>query len=138
VRRLIAPVVAAAAGVAALMLLWNAQILPRANARLTAVLAGGAPARTDRTMTIGELQAAVRSARADSGPDALARAARYEIEIQKKYALAAACLVLALAGAAMALRFPRGGATLAIVASVVIFSVYYVCLIGGETLANRL
>ena len=143
VRRLVAPVVSAAAVVAAMTLVLNAQIVPRANERLAAIIAGGAPERagrmvTDRTMTIGELREAVRSARADAGPDALARASYYEVEVQKKYALAAASLVLALAGAAIALRFPRGGARLVIGASSVVFTAYYACLIMGETLADRM
>src|SRR5688500_10835003 len=63
VRRLLAPVLGAAAAVAALTLVSNAQIVPRTNERLAAVLAGGAPERGDRMMTIGELRAAARSAR---------------------------------------------------------------------------
>jgi lipopolysaccharide export LptBFGC system permease protein LptF len=143
VRRLVAPVLGAAAVVAAMTLVLNAQIVPRANERLAAIIAGGAPERadrvmTDRTMTLGELREAVRSARADAGPDALARATSYEVEVQKKYVLAAASLVLALAGVAIALRFPRGGARLVIGASSVVFTAYYACLITGEALADRM
>jgi lipopolysaccharide export system permease protein len=65
-------------------------------------------------------------------------AARYMIEIHKKFALAAACLVFVLVGAPIALRFPRGGVGLVIGASVLIFGFYYVGLIGGETLADQL
>jgi lipopolysaccharide export LptBFGC system permease protein LptF len=137
VRRLIAPVLAAAAAVAALTLVSNAYIVPRANERL-AVLASGATERSDRMMTISELQAAARSARVEAAPDAVARAASYEVEVQKKYALAAACVFLALAGAALGLRFPRGGVGLVIGASSAIFSAYYVCLTAGESLADRL
>jgi lipopolysaccharide export system permease protein len=68
----------------------------------------------------------------------LARVATYEVEIQKKYAIAAACLVFALLGAPIALRFQRGGVGLVIGLSVAVFSVYYVGLIGGEELGNRL
>jgi len=69
---------------------------------------------------------------------ALARVATYEVEIQKKYAIAAACLVFALLGAPIALRFQRGGVGLVIGLSVVVFAVYYIGLIGGEELGNRL
>ena len=62
---------------------------------------------------------------------------RYAIEIQKKFSLAAACIVLVLVGAPLALRFPRGGVGLVIGASFFIFAVYYVGLIGGESLANK-
>jgi lipopolysaccharide export LptBFGC system permease protein LptF len=131
VRRLLSPVLLAALGVGALMLVWTAQIVPRANARLASVLAGRAVEPNDRTMTIGELRIAERNAEAD-------RAAGYEVEIQKKFALAAACVLLALAGAAIPLRFPNGGAALVMGASVAVFGGYYVSLVAGETLANRL
>jgi lipopolysaccharide export system permease protein len=62
---------------------------------------------------------------------------RYAIEIQKKFSLAAACIVLVLVGAPIALRFPRGGVGLVLIASFLIFSVYYVGLTAGEALANH-
>jgi lipopolysaccharide export LptBFGC system permease protein LptF len=138
VRRLVAPVFVAAAVIAALTFVSNSQIVPRTNARLGAVLAGAPLEPVDRTMTIGELREAVRSARTDSGPEAAARAAAYEVEIQKKFALAFACLVLALAGAAIALRFPRGGVGVVIGASGIVFTGYYLSLVAGESLAERL
>ncbi len=62
---------------------------------------------------------------------------RYAIEIQKKFSLAAACIVLVLVGAPISLRFPRGGVGLVLIASFLIFSVYYVGLTSGEALANH-
>lgn len=62
---------------------------------------------------------------------------RYGVEIQKKFSLAAACVVLAFVGGPIALRFPRGGIGLVIGVSFSIFALYYVGLIGGETLADR-
>lgn len=62
---------------------------------------------------------------------------RYDVEIQKKFSLAAACLIFVLIGAPIALRFPRGGVGLVIGVSFVIFGIYYVGLIGGETLADK-
>jgi lipopolysaccharide export system permease protein len=62
---------------------------------------------------------------------------RYDIEIQKKFSLAAACIVLALIGGPIALRFPRGGVGLVIGVSFSIFSLYYVGLTTGESLANK-
>ena len=61
----------------------------------------------------------------------------YEVEIQKKFALAAACFVFVLLGAPIALRFPRGGVGLTIGVSLIVFALYYVGLIGGESLARR-
>ena len=68
----------------------------------------------------------------------LQQAARFQIEMHKKFAIAASCLVFVLVGAPIALRFPRGGVGLVIGASVLIFGLYYVGLIGGETLADEL
>jgi lipopolysaccharide export system permease protein len=62
---------------------------------------------------------------------------RYEIEIHKKFSLAAACLIFVLLGAPIAVRFPRGGVGLVIGVSLVVFALYYVGLIGGEALANE-
>jgi lipopolysaccharide export system permease protein len=62
---------------------------------------------------------------------------RYKVEIHKKLAIAFACLVFTLLGPPLALRFPRGGVGLVMAASSVIFSVYWVGLIAGESLADR-
>jgi hypothetical protein len=67
-----------------------------------------------------------------------ARAAHYIVEIHKKYAIATACLVFVLLGVPTAIRFPRGGLGFVIGMSLGIFSVYYVGLIAGESLADRL
>ena len=69
--------------------------------------------------------------------DALRNINLYEVEIQKKFALAAACFIFVLLGAPIALRFPRGGVGLTIGVSLVVFGLYYVGLIAGESLARR-
>jgi len=69
--------------------------------------------------------------------DAVRERNRYDVEIQKKFSLAAACLIFVLIGAPIALRFPRGGVGLVIGVSFAIFGLYYVGLIGGETLADK-
>jgi lipopolysaccharide export system permease protein len=69
--------------------------------------------------------------------DARHRRNRYGVEIQKKFSLAAACIVFVLVGAPIALRFPRGGVGVVIGVSFLVFAVYYVGLIGGESLANN-
>jgi lipopolysaccharide export system permease protein len=66
------------------------------------------------------------------------RAAIYEVEIQKKLAISAACVIFALLGLPLAIRFPRGGVGLVIGTSLAVFSIYYVGLIGGEELGDRL
>jgi len=67
---------------------------------------------------------------------ALFRRIRFDIEIQKKFSLAAACIIFVLLGPPIALRFPRGGVGLVLGVSFSVFALYYVGLIGGETLAN--
>jgi lipopolysaccharide export system permease protein len=62
---------------------------------------------------------------------------RYGVEIHKKFALSAACIVFVLIGAPIALRFPRGGVGLVIGVSLTVFAIYYVGLIAGESLADR-
>lgn len=159
VRHLLAPVLVGAACVAALSLWWNDRVLPRANHRLRILqvdiqhnkssLPPDTTYRSDREMTIGELRRAARSARQDADRavvdgrqaiehDASQRAATYEVEIQKKYAIAAACIVFALVGASVGLRFRRGGFGLVFGVSSAVFAVYYVGLIGGEELGDRL
>ena len=67
-----------------------------------------------------------------------AQLARYRVEIQKKFSIPAMCIVFVLIGAPFAMRFPRGGVGLVIGASAGIFGLYYVGLIGGESLADKL
>jgi lipopolysaccharide export system permease protein len=59
------------------------------------------------------------------------------VEIQKKFALSFACLVFVLFGPPIALRFPRGGVGVTIGVSIVVFGLYYICLMGGEALADK-
>jgi len=66
------------------------------------------------------------------------RAAAYAVEVHKKLAIAAACFAFALLGIPVALMFPRGGAGVVIGTSVAVFAVYYIGLIGGEDLGDRL
>jgi lipopolysaccharide export system permease protein len=62
---------------------------------------------------------------------------RFDVEIHKKLAIAFACIVFTLVAPPLALRFPRGGVGLVIGTSTAIFSVYWVGLIAGESLADR-
>lgn len=94
---------------------------------------GRIPAVDAYVIAQGQLQAAgsrIQNSRMDLN--------QYQVEIEKKFALAAACLVFVLLGAPMALRFPRGGVGLVIGASLSVFGLYYVGLIAGETLADKL
>lgn len=135
--RLVAPVLGVAAVIAAFTFISNAEVVPRANARLAAVINGAPLGPMDRTMTLGELREAARMAQTAPGADAAARAAAYAVEVQKRFALAAACVVLALFGAAVAIRFPRGGVGGALGTSGLAFTAYYLLLVLGESLADR-
>ena len=61
----------------------------------------------------------------------------YEVEIHKKFSIALASLVFVIVGAPLALRFGGGGIGMVIATSMIVFSLYYVGLIGGESLAGR-
>jgi lipopolysaccharide export system permease protein len=78
----------------------------------------------------------VRNAEAELN-DATRNRNRYAVEIEKKFSLAATCVIFVLVGAPIALRFPRGGVGLVLGVSFGIFALYYVGLIGGEALADR-
>lgn len=117
--------------------------------------------RTDRDMTVAMMQARVDSLRAEVATtrehsqmkmppsagttldfDARIRQLEgqireYQFEIHKKYSIAVATLVFVLIGVPMALRLSRGGVGMVIAMSLVIFAIYYVGLIGGETLADE-
>lgn len=67
----------------------------------------------------------------------LRRAAGLSVEVHKKFALPVACIVFVLIGAPIGMRVRRAGPAVAFL-SIGFFLFYYVCLIGGEELANRL
>jgi lipopolysaccharide export system permease protein len=60
-----------------------------------------------------------------------------QVEIEKKFAIAAACSIFVLLGAPIALRFPRGGVGMTIGVSLGVFGLYYVGLTAGEAVARR-
>ncbi|MCL2207659.1 MAG: LptF/LptG family permease [Fibromonadales bacterium] len=64
--------------------------------------------------------------------------AQYMVEIHKKISTAVACVVFALIGAPLGIIARRGGIGPGTVYSLGFFTIYWVCLIGGENLANRL
>lgn len=74
----------------------------------------------------------------DRARAARVRGAVYAVEFHKKYSIPAACIVFVLVGVPVAMRFPGGGVGLVIGAGMAIFGGYYIGLIGGESLANRL
>lgn len=115
----------------------------------------GSEYRGDREMTIAMLEGRIDTLRtqlatiqseevgssilpAVDRANAVARQIReLQVELQKKYSIAFATLVFVLIGAPLALRFPRGGIGLVIAASLAVFALYYIGLIGGETLGDE-
>jgi lipopolysaccharide export system permease protein len=61
----------------------------------------------------------------------------YLVEIQKKYAIPASCLIFVLIGAPLGIRIRKSGLGLSIGVSLGFFLLYWACLIGGEALADR-
>src|SRR5437667_1448138 len=111
---------------------------PRAAQAAQATPSGGPRPPLPRTVTDLSYAAQTPSAYNQRLRAARQRAAIYEVEIQKKLAISAACVIFALLGMPMAIRYPRGGVGLVIGTSLAVFSVYYVGLIGGEELGDRL
>jgi lipopolysaccharide export system permease protein len=74
---------------------------------------------------------------ADHATDADRRADRFLVEVHKKWAISLACASFVIIGVVMALRFPRGGIGLVIGGGLLVFSVHYVGLTAGESLADR-
>ena len=73
----------------------------------------------------------------DRGDDAAHRADRFWVEVHKKWAISFACMSFVIIGIVMAVRFPRGGIGLVIGGGLLVFSVHYVGLTAGESLADR-
>jgi lipopolysaccharide export system permease protein len=59
-----------------------------------------------------------------------------EVEVNKKFSIPAACLVFVLVGAPLGMRARKSGIAVAFV-SILFFVFYYLCLAGGEELADR-
>jgi lipopolysaccharide export system permease protein len=59
------------------------------------------------------------------------------VEIEKKFAIATACVIFALLGAPIAFRFPRSGVGMTIGVSLGVFGVYYIGLVLGEEFARK-
>jgi lipopolysaccharide export system permease protein len=62
---------------------------------------------------------------------------QYMVEIHKKYAIPAACIVFVLVGLPLGIMSRRGGFGVAATLSLGFFVLYWACLIGGEKLADR-
>jgi hypothetical protein len=139
-------VLVVASGVAAFMLVFTSEIVPRANLRLQTVQMGRQARRNDRSMTIMELQQAAASLRAGVNPSSSTQQARdlreqevgYRVEIQKKLVLAVSCLVLALAALALGWHSARAHAAVLVAAGIALCVLWFVSVMAGEALAESL
>ena len=91
---------------------------------------GGAP-KGDREMSLGDLRQAARDYTAAKG-----NANPFLVEIHKKFAIPAACLVFSVLGVPMGIRAHRGGRWGAFVAALPIILFYYVGLTLGENVGD--
>jgi lipopolysaccharide export system permease protein len=66
------------------------------------------------------------------------RAAQYLVEIHKKFSTSFACFIFVLIGAPLGIMARKGGIGTCIIYSLAFFVIYWICLIGGENLADRL
>ena len=62
---------------------------------------------------------------------------RYRVEIHKKYAIAAACISFVMIGVPLGAIPKRGGNALGVVLCIFLFIAHYICLVGGERVADR-
>ncbi len=103
------------------------------------VIATGLPERADRgdsTRVISTVTMDVIQMR-QLEIDALERRLNsLQVEVQKKFSIPAACLVFVLVGAPLGMRGRRSGVAVAFL-SILFFIFYYLCLAGGEELADR-
>src|SRR5437762_964156 len=91
--------------------------------------------RTDREMSLCDLARQVRIARREEARVHVEARAAVAADLRR---LAGPCFAFALLGIAVALTLPRGGAGVVIGTSVAVFAIYYIGLIGGEDLGDRL
>ena len=73
----------------------------------------------------------------DRETEADRRADRFAVEVHKKWSISFACISFVIIGIVMALRFPRGGIGLVIGGGLLLFSIHYIGLTAGESLADR-
>ncbi len=61
----------------------------------------------------------------------------YEVEIQKKYAIPFACIVFVFVGCPLGIRTKGGNIGISAIFTLGFYIIYWACLIGGESLADK-
>ena len=92
--------------------------------------------RSDREQSSGQMMVMVRKMRAEPKPN-LRRINMFMVEIHKKYSIPAACLVFSIVAVPIGIMFRSGGLGVSGGLAIVFFLIYWMCLIGGEDLADR-
>jgi len=92
--------------------------------------------RGDRELTSAEMMAKVKEMKAADPPNQ-SRINVYLVEINKKFSIPAACIVFTLIGVPLGIMFRAGGLGVSGGVSVFFFLLYWICLIGGEDLADN-
>ncbi len=139
----LAPLIGFATVIAVLLFGMNAEIVPRANARLEAIYSATTDVpRGNRSLTLTELHAKSQQFRVEAGV-INARTSRetlvgYQVETHKKFVLPVACVLLTLLAVGIVRRAPHAGLFLQVVASVIVFYGYYAVLSVGESLAMNM
>jgi LPS export ABC transporter permease LptF/LPS export ABC transporter permease LptG len=87
-------------------------------------------AKGDREMTLGELRARILGLTAQGRP--AREIAPYQVELHKKFAIAAACLVFGLLGVALSLGSRKEARSAAFSLSIAVIFIYYVFIRLGE------
>jgi LPS export ABC transporter permease LptG len=124
---------------------WLQSVLPRflpRTAEAQAAAQNQAPPRRVQARPVFQPKVRLSSwsevaSAADRVREADRRADRYAVEVHKKWAISLACISFVIVGIVMALRFPRGGIGLVIGGGLLVFSIHYVGLTAGESLADR-
>lgn len=98
------------------------------------LLRGSTPDSAEAVFRNATSEARLVAARAASAQQ---RINELQVEWHKKFAIPVACIVFVLIGAPLAVRFPRGGIGMVIAISLTIFGIYYISLIGGESLGDK-
>lgn len=79
-----------------------------------------------------QVKVALEQVRSERG-----EADRFLVEIHKKFSIPVACIVFVLVGAPLGVMARAGGVGTGVAYSLSFFVLYWVCLIGGESLADR-
>lgn len=70
--------------------------------------------------------------------DEASRAAQYLVEVHKKFSIPFAAIAFVLVGAPLGISARKGGLGIGVIISLAFFVLFWVCLMGGERLADRM